>query len=83
MIFFSEKRKAIGTLLHRLHEAKFTQGSMHRGNVVIQPGPLNVPRANRSLDTPSFRIIDFGRGLDFGAMDRNMDDEAEEDRDTA
>ncbi len=30
--------------------------------MLIQPGPLSAPRAARSLDTPSFRLIDFGRG---------------------
>lgn len=29
---------------------------------LVQPGPLSAPRAARSLDTPSFRLIDFGRG---------------------
>jgi hypothetical protein len=35
-------------------------------NVLVQPGPLSVPRANRSLDEPSYRIIDFGRGISLG-----------------
>jgi hypothetical protein len=91
MSFFSKNRKAIGTLLKRLHEAKFVQGSMHRHNVLIQPGPLSVPRANRSLDTPSFRIIDFGRGWNFNDTEMgeekwrggNLDYEAKRDRRSA
>jgi hypothetical protein len=35
-------------------------------NILVQPGPLSVPRAIRSLDEPSYRIIDFGRGKKFG-----------------
>ncbi len=31
-------------------------------NVLVQPGPLTEPPERRSRDTPSFRIIDFGRG---------------------
>ncbi|KAF8497458.1 hypothetical protein F5888DRAFT_1698127 [Russula emetica] len=59
-------RESIGTLLERLHEARFVQGSMFRRNVLVQPGPLSVPRANRSLNEPSYRIIDFGRGTSLG-----------------
>ena len=29
---------------------------------MCQPGPLTLPPERRSYDTPSFRIIDFGRG---------------------
>jgi hypothetical protein len=36
---------------------------MYKRNVLVQPGPLTVPLANRSLDEPSYRIIDFGRGI--------------------
>jgi hypothetical protein len=32
---------------------------------VRQPGPLNVGPEERSLETPSFRVIDFGRGQHF------------------
>ena len=28
----------------------------------MQPGPLTKPRAERSQESPSFRLIDFGRG---------------------
>ena len=39
---------------------------MYERNILIQPGPLNVPCANRSFDEPSYRIIDFGRGINLG-----------------
>ena len=41
------------------------QGSFYVRNVMIQPGPLTAPPSRRSFDTPSFRIIDFGRGQKF------------------
>lgn len=39
---------------------------MFHRNILVQPGPLSMPRANRSLDEPSYRIIDFGRGTSLG-----------------
>ena len=44
-----------------LHNAGFLQGSVYPRNMLIQPGPLTVPPSERSLASPSFRIIDFGR----------------------
>ena len=38
------------------------QGSFYVRNIMCQPGPLTEPPEKRSYDTPSFRIIDFGRG---------------------
>jgi hypothetical protein len=55
-------RETIGAMFNRLHNARFTQGSVHWGNILMQPGPLTNPRAKRSFKTPSFRLIDFGRG---------------------
>jgi hypothetical protein len=52
--------------MNRLHEANFIQGSFYERNILVQPGPLTLPRAERSLDKPSYRIIDFGRGLSPG-----------------
>ncbi|KAJ7113014.1 hypothetical protein C8R44DRAFT_882050 [Mycena epipterygia] len=46
----------------RLHYADFTQGSFYERNILVQPGPLTVAPSARSDRTPSFRIIDFGRG---------------------
>ncbi len=44
-----------------LHDAGFLQGSIYPRNILIQPGPLTIPPSKRSLASPSFRIIDFGR----------------------
>lgn len=30
--------------------------------MLVQPGPLTVAPELRSMDTPSYRLIDFGRG---------------------
>ncbi|KAH8985778.1 hypothetical protein EDB86DRAFT_2323457 [Lactarius hatsudake] len=49
-------------MFDRLHNARFIQRSIHRRNILVQPGPLTHPLAERSLDNPSYRIIDFGRG---------------------
>ena len=38
------------------------QGSFYVRNIMCQPGPLTLPPERRSYNTPSFRIIDFGRG---------------------
>ena len=65
---------AIGGLLNRLHKANFTQGSMYERNVLVQPGPLNQPPANRSFIEPSYRIIDFGRGLGVGVNRTSHED---------
>ena len=58
-------RESIGALLDRLHEAKVVQGSLYHRNIVVQPGPLWISHANRSLDKPSYRIIDFGGGTSY------------------
>ena len=50
-------------LVTRLHAAGFAQNSMFVRNVLVQPGPLSAPRTVRSYKTPSFRLIDFGRGV--------------------
>ena len=36
------------------------QGSFYVRNIMIQPVPLTLPPKRRSLDSPSFRLIDFG-----------------------
>ena len=54
-------REECFSLIKRLHKAGFTNGSMYMRNMVVQPGPLNVPRPERTMKQPSFRIIDFGR----------------------
>ncbi|KAI9060029.1 hypothetical protein FKP32DRAFT_1083589 [Trametes sanguinea] len=57
-----DQRYEILDLYERLHEAGFVQCSPYMRNMLVQPGPLSAPREQRSMDTPSFRIIDFGRG---------------------
>ncbi|KAL4254728.1 hypothetical protein AB1N83_012849 [Pleurotus pulmonarius] len=57
----AEKEEVI-SLYARLHNAGFLQGSAYRRNMLVQPGPLTVAPELRSMDTPSYRLIDFGRG---------------------
>ena len=73
-------------LLHRLHAANFLQGSFYERNILMQPGPLTLPRAERSFNDPSYRIIDFGRGKCPGVNCGSTVDwlsEAEEERSCA
>ena len=48
-------------LVGRLQKAGYTNRSMYVRNMLVQPGPLSRPREERTMDEPSFRIIDFGR----------------------
>ncbi|TCD62471.1 hypothetical protein EIP91_006819 [Steccherinum ochraceum] len=50
-------------LIIRLHMDHYLHGSFHERNIVVQPGPLTQPPMMRSMDTPSFRVIDFGRTI--------------------
>ncbi|MCJ1320806.1 hypothetical protein MMC15_006147 [Xylographa vitiligo] len=56
-------KEEIYSLFLRLHQARFVQNSPFMHNILIQPGPLTRPPIERSLTTPSFRTIDFGRAL--------------------
>ncbi|KAI0761357.1 hypothetical protein BD413DRAFT_617090 [Trametes elegans] len=56
-----ENKWEIAHLFERMHDAGFIHGSPYPRNVLIQPGPVSVRRAERSMNTPSFRVIDFGR----------------------
>ncbi|KAI1796587.1 hypothetical protein LXA43DRAFT_986205 [Ganoderma leucocontextum] len=58
----SSSRQQCFALFERLHKAGFSQGSPLERNILVQPGPLSEPRERRSLERPSFRLIDFGRG---------------------
>ncbi len=58
-------RNAITGMYERLHDAKFVQNSAYPRNILVQPGPLTHPPAERSLENPSYRLIDFGRGKYF------------------
>ena len=50
-------------MLKRLHEAGLFHQSVYGRNILVQPGPLDFPPEKRSADTPSFRLIDFGRNF--------------------
>ncbi|KAJ7627518.1 hypothetical protein DFH06DRAFT_1304513 [Mycena polygramma] len=56
-----EGRHICFTFLHRLHSEGFLQKSFYARNILVQPGPLTNPPDQRSLETPSFRLVDFGR----------------------
>ncbi|PIL28838.1 hypothetical protein GSI_08883 [Ganoderma sinense ZZ0214-1] len=60
--FTLDQRTECFSLILRLHHMDIVQGSFYVRNIMCQPGPLTLPPAQRSYDTPSFRIIDFGRG---------------------
>ena len=51
----------IKSMFVHLHKSLYLHRSPHPRNILVQPGPLAVPPAQRSLARPSFRIIDFGR----------------------
>ncbi|KAI9060047.1 hypothetical protein FKP32DRAFT_1734361, partial [Trametes sanguinea] len=67
-----QQREKVYKLYERLHDADFIQCSSYVRNMLVQPGPLSEPREQRSWDSPSFRIIDFGRGeaLSLGCRNR-------------
>ena len=44
-----------------MHRQGFSHGHPHPRNMLVQPGPLSVPPALRSMATPSFRLVSFGR----------------------
>jgi hypothetical protein len=62
-------------MFDRLHNARFIQGSIFERNILVQPGPLTLPRAERSLDNPSYRLIDFGRGECYAGDESHSADE--------
>ncbi|KAF2489571.1 hypothetical protein BU16DRAFT_566684 [Lophium mytilinum] len=51
----------IRKLYDRLHTLGFAHNSSYPRNIVVQPGPLSQPLCHRSMEHPSFRIIDLGR----------------------
>ncbi|KAA1475647.1 hypothetical protein DENSPDRAFT_435667 [Dentipellis sp. KUC8613] len=59
--FDPDTRTEIFSLALRLHIDGFVQNSFFTRNVLMQPGPLTLPPHRRTLDRPSFRVIDFGR----------------------
>ncbi|TFY56896.1 hypothetical protein EVG20_g8752 [Dentipellis fragilis] len=59
--FGPDTRTEIFSLALRLHVDGFVQNSFFTRNILMQPGPLTLPPNRRTLDHPSFRVIDFGR----------------------
>ncbi|EKM57232.1 uncharacterized protein PHACADRAFT_254885 [Phanerochaete carnosa HHB-10118-sp] len=55
-------------MMLRLHYSGFVQGSFFVRNIMVQPGPLTAPPELRSKKTPSFRVIDFGRGEEWNTF---------------
>ncbi|KAI0634600.1 hypothetical protein C8Q77DRAFT_1056782 [Trametes polyzona] len=70
--FTIDQRTECFSLILRLHYLEIVQGSFYVRNVMIQPGPLTVRPSERTFDTPSFRIIDFGRGESWDSLLEEM-----------
>lgn len=66
----AEHRTTCYAFAARMHHAGFLHNSFHKRNILIQPGPLSAPPLQRSLETPSFRLIDFGRTEYWGGSQR-------------
>ncbi|KAI9449666.1 hypothetical protein BJY52DRAFT_1126563 [Lactarius psammicola] len=66
----------ISGIFERLHNARFAQKSTYPRNIVVQPGPLTHPRAERSFNDPSYRLIDFGRGVYYNGDESESADES-------
>ncbi|KAG8890771.1 hypothetical protein FRB98_004816 [Tulasnella sp. 332] len=58
-----DQRRLLLSMFERMQIAGFTQGSVFVRNILMQPGPLRVAPELRTMDKPSYRIIDFGRGV--------------------
>ncbi|KAI5831343.1 hypothetical protein K523DRAFT_335844 [Schizophyllum commune Tattone D] len=58
-----DERQECADMYLRLHEAGWVHGSVAYRNTVVQKGPLYLPPEERTMDEPSFRIIDFGRAV--------------------
>ncbi|KAI0658060.1 hypothetical protein C8Q70DRAFT_918034, partial [Cubamyces menziesii] len=67
------EREKCHELFKRLHAGGFVQKSPFERNILVQPGPLSAPRAERTMDRPSYRIIDFGRGEALALLDPDQD----------
>ena len=44
-----------------MHMLGFSHGHARASNMLVQPGPLSAPPEQRSMNTPSFRLISLGR----------------------
>lgn len=54
-------RKECSSLVARFHRAGYVHNSLFTRNIVMQPGPLTQPPWLRTMNSASFRLIDFGR----------------------
>lgn len=61
--FDAQRRTECHSLYLRFHAEGYLHQSPYIRNVVVQPGPLTRHPQERSLATPSFRLIDFGRSI--------------------
>ncbi|PCH41256.1 hypothetical protein WOLCODRAFT_137276 [Wolfiporia cocos MD-104 SS10] len=57
-----DERSQCYTHILRLNYLEILQNSIYARNIMVQPGPLSVHPSKRSMEQPSFRVIDFGRG---------------------
>ncbi|KAI0366521.1 hypothetical protein BV20DRAFT_640466 [Pilatotrama ljubarskyi] len=55
------ERRQCWSLIDSLHQAGIAHGSAHPRNILVQPGPLCAPAEDRSMRTPSYRLISLGR----------------------
>lgn len=59
--YFVIARDEIYSLFLHLHNADYVHHSAYVRSILAQPGPLTRPPIERSMQTPGFRLIDFGR----------------------
>ncbi|KAF5364843.1 hypothetical protein D9757_011278 [Collybiopsis confluens] len=59
--FSDDDRNQCLSILFRFHHANIAHNSFYTRNFLSQPGPLTKPIQERSMETPTFRLIDFGR----------------------
>ena len=58
--YLHSSRLKIRSLFVHLHNANLLHNSPFERDILVQPGPPTLPLERRSLETPSFRLIDFG-----------------------
>ncbi|TFY73015.1 hypothetical protein EWM64_g10997, partial [Hericium alpestre] len=75
--FSLDQKTEIFSLLIRLHLDGVVQNSFFTRNILMQPGPLTRPPAERTLKRPSFRVIDFGRAQRWKDMAKEVQEGAE------
>ncbi|KAF8912536.1 hypothetical protein CPB85DRAFT_1220028 [Mucidula mucida] len=54
------ERSIIFSFWHRLHRLNIAHGSISSYSIMAQPGPLDRHPLQRSMSSPSFRLINFG-----------------------